>query len=160
MAKSKSDKKVESKGKTADKKAAEKKAVKALLRAEKAVQEAHNAVADSRKELRKLAADLAKQTKKLSEKHKKAVAQLDAEVRKAVAGAAGASAKPSVSPPKDSEPHPFEPLETLIETPPLPSPQPAAPTLIELRTQAKERNITGYSRLNKAALIAALETSG
>jgi len=160
MAKSKSDKKVGPKGKTTDKKAAEKKAVKALLRAEKAVQEAHDAVSDSRKELRKLAADLAKQTKKLSEKHAKAVAQRDAEVKKAVAGAAGASAKRTTTPPTDSEPHPFEPLETLIETPPLPSPQPAAPSLIELRKKAKELNISGYSRLNKAALIAALETSG
>ena len=30
------------------------------------------------------------------------------------------------------------------------------PTLAELRTQAKERKITGYYRMNKAALLAAL----
>ena len=41
-------------------------------------------------------------------------------------------------------------------TPPLPSPQPAAPTLITLRERARIAKVPGYSRMNKAALIAAL----
>ena len=44
-------------------------------------------------------------------------------------------------------------------TPPLPNPQPATPTMIELRQRAKAQQISGYSRLNKAELIAALEAS-
>jgi hypothetical protein len=37
--------------------------------------------------------------------------------------------------------------------------EPAAPTLVELRSRAKEQGVAGYSRLNKAALIAALDTT-
>lgn len=44
-------------------------------------------------------------------------------------------------------------------TPPLPSPKPASPTLVELRQQARERKIPGYSRLNKAELTRALDAA-
>ena len=41
----------------------------------------------------------------------------------------------------------------------LPLPQLAGFTLVELRQKARDRNIAGYSRFNKADLIAALEPS-
>lgn len=120
----------------AGKKAVDAKAKKALARAEKSVQKARKAVRDSSKKLREKAAELAKKTEKLGSKHAKAAGEL----RSAEAGA------------KKTSP------DTAILTPPLPTPEPAAPTLVELRHRAKERGIAGYSRMNKAALVSALDT--
>ena len=135
MAKTKADTK-----KTAS---TEKKAKKALSRAEEAVQVALDAVRDSSKALRKQAVALSEKTEKLAAKHAKAVLQLEKAHKKAAASATTAESG----------------VDSSLLTPPLPSPQPVPPTLIQLRQRAKEQGITGYSRLNKAALIEALDSS-
>jgi len=131
--------------KTADKKrssktgskAAEAKAKKALTRAEKSVKKAQKAVKASSKKLQAKAADLAKTAEKLTAKHAGAARELQ-------------SAKAAVAV--------TEPAAVLV-TPPLPTAEPATPTLVELRGRAKDLGVAGYSRMNKAALIEALESA-
>lgn len=125
--------------KNVDKKSIEKKAKKALARAEKSVEKAGKAVRTSSRKLRDRAAALVKKTEKLEAKQAEAGREFDS------ASKAATAAKPT-------------PVAEVL-TPPLPAPEPAAPTLVELRRRAKERGVAGYSRLNKAALIAALDAA-
>ena len=115
-----------------DQKTADHKAKKALKKAKKAVKKASKAVRHSSQKLQNQAAALQAQTRDLTKEHKAAQR-----------GSAKQTSVPSVS-------------KVAVVTPPLPAPHENAPTLIELREQAKARKIAGYSRLNKAALIEAL----
>ena len=127
--------------KTLDKKSIEKKAKKALARAEKSVEAARKAVRASSKKLRGKAESLAKKTQKLGAKQAKAHREL----------ASAESARATVV----AEEQPG----AVVTAPPLPTPEAAAPTLAELRRRAKEQGVTGYSRLNKSALIEALDSA-
>lgn len=113
----------------------DKKAKKALAHAETSVRAAQKAVKTSSKKLRKRASALSEQIERLAAHHANALHQLEVATKEA----------PSV--------------EVAALTPPLPKPQPAAPTLIQLRQQAREQKVTGYSRLNKAGLMAALDSA-
>lgn len=182
MAQSKSDKKKASSKSAAPKKSVEAKAQKALDRAELSVQLAAEAVKGSRKKLRARADELALQTEKLIAKHAKAERKVEKAAKKA-----GKAAALSVAPARSAKagnaggtvlviPEPTgtsagsdlaaseastgsTPVDVSVLTPPLPSPQPAAPTLITLRERARIAKIAGYSRMNKAALISALEAT-
>ncbi|MET0990490.1 MAG: hypothetical protein ABWY54_07580 [Glaciihabitans sp.] len=137
--------------------AAELRATAALAQAEASVKAAVDAVKDSRKKLRAKAEELVAQTEKLVAKHRKAQRKLEKAEKKASDArsegrtlsnvpASGASLSP-------------EAREAAVFTPPLPSPQPAAPTLISLRERARARKIPGYSRMSKAALLDSLDDS-
>lgn len=119
------------------KKVAEAKAAKALARAEKSVRKARKAVKHSSKKLRAKASELRSKTERLSATHAEAARELQ-------------SAKASVA---VTEP------AAVLAAPPLPTAEAAAPTLIELRGRAKELGVAGYSRMNKAALIEAVESA-
>jgi len=119
------------------KKAAEAKAARALARAEKSVRKARKAVKHSSKKLRAKASDLRAKTERLSATHAEAARELQ-------------SAKAAVAV--------TEPAAVLV-APPLPTPEAAAPTLIVLRRRAKDLGVAGYSRMNKAALTAAVESA-
>src|ERR1700712_762326 len=133
------------KGETvANKTAVKKNAKRALKDAEKAVDKARKAVRKSSKKLRKQANGLRAETQKLAKKHA-VVVKKHAVAVKSTTQNKKAAVTPVV---KAKKP-------TSVVTPPLPQPQ-SAPTLIQLREQAKMQKIAGYSRLNKAALIRAL----
>ena len=120
----------------ANKSAAKKNARRALKDAEKAVRKARKAVRKSSKKLRARAQKLQAEIKKIAKKQAAAL--------KGVAQTTKAPAAPAVKAKPSS-----------VVTPPLPRPK-SVPTVIELREQAKTRKIAGYSRLNKAELIAVL----
>jgi uncharacterized protein YlxW (UPF0749 family) len=130
---------------------AEKKAIKALALAEESVQAAQDAVRDSRKKLRKKAAELTEQAKKLAAQHEKAQRRL-AKAEKAAAAATSDGEKESAAPASVGSG-----VDATLLTPPLPSPQPDSPTLIQLRQEAEARGIADYALLSKAALIEALD---
>jgi hypothetical protein len=153
------------------KKTGAKRAKKALARAEKAVDAARKAVRRSGKKLRKRVSVLAQQTAQLSAQQARALRKLEAAARQTdvpsppprpADEAPSRAAEPafviSAVPPSNATPSP-PPDDSAIGslTPPLPAPQPASLTLIELRQQARDKKIPGYYRLNKAGLIAALE---
>lgn len=141
VAQTKADKKTAKKEKRDSAKAAQ----KALDRAEKAVRKARKAVARSSEELRTRAERLAHESQQLSATHAAATRRGD-------------------TPTYDQETENPTPLPTAAPRPrtsvrkvrTAQAPKPSTPTLAELRTQAKERKITGYYRMNKAALLAAL----
>ncbi|MBF4569110.1 hypothetical protein ITJ57_10070 [Plantibacter sp. VKM Ac-2880] len=141
MSKKKTDKKQDAK---AAAKLAEKQqrraAEKALVRAEQAVDAAREAVRSSSKELRKHAAALAKRTEKLSAKHEKAVTGLAAQQARA-----------------DEASSRVRTQRRSLLIPPLPTPTGGVPTMIELRQLAKQQRIAGYSRMNKATLLARVD---
>ena len=114
-----------------------KNAKRALKDARKAVEKARKAVRKSSKKLRNQAEALRTETKKIAKKH-------DA----ALQSGGQSRSVPTVAVTKSKKP-------TSVITPPLPRPK-TVPTLIELREQAKVRKIAGYSKLNKAELIAVL----
>lgn len=118
-----------------------KEAKKALAVAEESVKLARKAVTRSSAKLRREAQALTKETKKLADKHDKAARQLDAASTIARAQTT-AMEKPSPSVVAASTPH-----------------LASSPTLAELRRQARERKIVGYSRLNKADLVAKLDSA-
>jgi hypothetical protein len=150
-----------------------KKAKKALDRAKKSVEAAQKAVKASTKKLRKKVASLSRQSKQLSADHAKAVKNVEtAEKKSATAsqpprpadGAKTTPAEPTLvvttaAPARaKSTPAPSA-KENGSLTPPLPKPQPASATLVELRQQAKDKKVPGYYRMNKSDLIAALESA-
>jgi hypothetical protein len=124
---------------TAAKKSAEKDAKKALIRAEKAVDEARSIVGSSTKKLRAKAEALSKKTAKLAAKHADAVRQLAEEATRYEQ--------------TDKATAPSPPAQGTRSTA---GDQRTGPTLVELRQRAKSQRIPGYSRLNKAELVAAL----
>jgi peptidoglycan hydrolase CwlO-like protein len=75
--------------------------------------------------------------------------------RKGASKPAGSAPVPAEPPAVTSAPTPAD--EASVLTPPLPTAEAPAPTLIELREQARAKGLTGYSRLNKAALVEALK---
>ena len=140
----------------AQKKTSEKKAKKALARAEEAGKDAVKAVKDSSKKLRHRAASLSKKTAKLEAEHAEA-----ARGAKSAAVALDERRRDDIAE-EDAEPTDGTAAHGAVAeelTPPLPAPEPAAPTLVELRHRAKEQGVTGYSRMNKAALLAALDAA-
>ena len=118
-----------------------KKVKKALARAEKSVKAARKAVAHSSAKLRKEAKALSKQTQKLAAKHEKAAGKF---------AAATENARFQATPAQKSSP--AAPLGAAL-------PRLSAPTLAELRQEAKKHKIVGYTRLNKADLMAKLESA-
>ncbi|MEG9492336.1 MAG: hypothetical protein MIJ73_06010 [Microbacterium aurum] len=142
MAQTKTDKKKKAKN---EQKGSPKAAKKALDRADKAVRKARKAVARSSKKLRARADNLAQETQELSTEHAKAI-------RRSVT-AAGAKDTQNPSPLPTPAPRP---RTSVRKTGSARETRPSTPTLAELRTQAKEQKITGYYRMNKAALRAAL----
>ena len=144
MAQTKTTKKKTAKKKDT-KKSSEKAAKKALSRAKRAVREARSAVAHSSKKLRKRADKLAKESEELSAAHAAATRRADA--------------SPSLRAPQTPSPVTVDASHTAI------SPRNgrtgrtsahSSPTLVELRARAKEQKITGYYRMNKATLMAAI----
>lgn len=178
MAQSKSGKKKDSSKDVVSKKDAEVKAIKALGRAETAVQLAADAVKGSRKKLRARADALAEQTDALLAKHAKAERKVEKAAKKAnkaaaltVRSAVVSTQQPTsadggstvviseVDESANTSAAPRTPEAASDFTPPLPSPKASAPTLITLRQRARSAKIPGYSRMNKAALLAALGDS-
>ncbi|MFS0733522.1 hypothetical protein ABC304_16180 [Microbacterium sp. 1P10UB] len=144
----------------------EKDAEKALAAAGDAVATARKAVKKSRGKLRKRAAKLTRRAEQLAKKH--AAAQRKAEeaeeaLSTVIASPTGetsdttSSAPDAVTENGAGAPAPDHEVDDL--TPPLPTPEPAPATLIELRRQAKEKKIPKYYRLAKADLIAALDAA-
>jgi hypothetical protein len=154
-----------------------KKAKKALGRAKKSVEAAQKAVKSSTKKLRKKVASLSRQSKKLSADHANAVKNAEAAEKKSATAekksaettrptgggqskpgeptlvvTAAAPASPKSTPARSAK-------ENASLTPPLPTPQPASATLVELRQQAKDKKIPGYYRMNKSDLTAALASA-
>ena len=139
----------------ANTKAVKKRAKKLLGQAEEYVAKARKAVRKSGKKLRKEAASLSRDTQKLAAKHAKAVQNLAVEK----AAAKKAVQLPSVAPSAVQNRVSAVSARTKAAAvvPRLPEPRLSSSTVIELREQAKSQKIPGYARLNKAALIAALD---
>lgn len=140
-------------------------AEKALAAAGDAVAAARKATKKSRKKLKKKAAKLTRETQRMSTK----LAKAQQKVSRAEAASAAVTAPPlSEAPDKATTPDALDPGTesdaTTGEhsgaaelTPPLPRPERAPASLVELRREAKDRKIPRYSRLAKAELIAALK---
>jgi hypothetical protein len=111
-------------------------------KAEKALKKAHKAVASH------------KGSKKSSKKREKHGADLQPTVKKA-AKKAKAAALSQVAPDQQAVKRPVGTSASVVKSPQS-APRRGTPTVVELRQQAKVRQIAGYSRLNKAELIAAL----
>lgn len=142
MAQTKTDKKKTAKN---EKKSSTKAAKQALDRAEKAVRKARKAVARSSKKLRARAEKLAQETQKLSTNHAQAI-------RHSVTPTRTKDTENPVPPPTIAP----RPRVAVLKPRPARATKPSTPTLAELRTQAKTQKITGYYRMNKPALLAAL----
>lgn len=146
----------------------EKNAEKALAVAEDAVAAAREAAKKSRKKLQKKAARLTRETQRMSKKLAKAQrevsqaeAALSAETTPPSSEAADTPAAPdSTNTGKESVVTTETRGSAAGLTPPLPQPERAPATLVELRREAKSKGIRGYSRLTKADLIVALEADG
>ena len=147
VAQAKTGKKKNAAKKHGDKRTSEKTAKKALAKAKRAVETARKAVRNSTKQLRAEAAALAKANKKLDAERSKASKKAPAATDM---GAPGLSTRPSRTPPRDA---------ATPKTAPTTKSSAAAPTVAELRRRAKAQKIAGYSRLNKAALIQALDST-
>jgi len=65
------------------------------------------------------------------------------------------SSRPTEKTPKTKKVKAAKPAKRAAD--PTPTQPVATPTLVELRQQAKAQNIPGYSRMNKAELIAAIK---